>query len=159
MGSIAKPKKSVLVRPAWPDEGPALSELAMNAKARWGYDDDFMESCRDELTITRERIGRERIRVAETGGVLAGFAAMKVDEERTSVEDLFVSPSFIGTGIGQILVDDFLQYARRHGIRLVHVEADPNAAPFYEHVGFRLCGEVASGSIPGRRLPLMEVRF
>lgn len=159
MGSVAQLRKTVLVRPAWPDEGPALSVLAMESKARWGYDDDFMARCRDELTITRQRIGRERIRVAEMGGIVAGFSSMKVEDGKASVEDLFVSPRFVRAGIGHILVGDFLQYARRHGIRIVHVEADPNAAAFYEHEGFNLCGEVPSGSIPGRMLPLMEVRF
>lgn len=159
MGYAAHLPRTVLVRPAWPDEGPALSELAMEAKARWGYDDGFMEMCRDELTITHRRIGRERIRVAELNGVVAGFASMKVGEGKADVEDLFVSPRFVGIGIGHLLADDFLQYARRHGIRLVHVEADPNAAAFYERVGFNLCGEVPSGSVPGRMLPLMEVRF
>lgn len=159
MGYAAKPPKNIFVRPAWPDEGPVLSALAMAAKAHWGYDDDFMERCRDELTITHGRIGRERIRVAEMRGVVAGFASMKVGERTASVEDVFVHPRFIRAGIGHLLVNDFLQYARRHGIRLVHIEADPNATAFYEREGFNLCGEVPSGSIPGRMLPLMEVRF
>jgi GNAT superfamily N-acetyltransferase len=159
MGSIARPTKQIFVRPAWPDEGPALSALAMEAKAHWGYDDDFMELCRAELTITHRRIGRERIRVAEIEGVVAGFASMTVSEGKAIVEDLFVHPRFMRFGIGHLLVSDFLEYARRHGIRLVHVEADPNAAAFYEQEGFNLCGEVPSGSIPGRMLPLMEVRF
>jgi len=159
MGAAARLPSHVLVRPAWADEGPALTELAMEAKARWGYDEAFMALCRDELTITGRRIGCERVRVAEVGGIAAGFSAMKAGEGKASIEDLFVSPRFMGTGLGQILVDDFLDYARRHGIAAVHVEADPNAAPFYAHLGFIQCGEVPSGSIPGRMLPLMEVRF
>lgn len=159
MASTVQMTKPVLIRPAWPDEGPALSALAMEAKAHWGYDDEFMERCRAELTVTHRRIGRERIRVAETGGEIAGFSSMKVGDGKADVEDLFVNPRFIATGIGRLLVADFLGYARRHGIPLVHVEADPNAAAFYEHEGFNLCGEVPSGSIPGRMLPLMEIRF
>lgn len=73
MASIAQTVRAILVRPAWPDEGPALSALAMEAKAHWGYDENFLEQCRAELTITYGRIGRERIRVAETGGEIAGF--------------------------------------------------------------------------------------
>lgn len=159
MGAAARLPKPVLVRPAWSDEGPVLTELAMEAKARWGYDDAFMALCRDELTITSRRIACERVRVAEVSGVAAGFSSMKVGERKASIEDLFVSPRFMGVGLGQILVEDFLGYARRHGIATVHVEADPNAAPFYAHLGFSQCGEVPSGSIPGRMLPLMEVRF
>jgi GNAT superfamily N-acetyltransferase len=159
MGSVKPSRKRVLVRPAWPDEGPVLSALALRSKAHWGYDDDFLEQCRDELTITRGRIGRERTRVAEINGEVAGFSSMEVHIGMADVCDLFVDPRFISTGIGQLLVNDMLLYACRHGIPLIHVEADPNATAFYARQGFTQCGEVPSGSIPGRNLPLMEMRF
>jgi GNAT superfamily N-acetyltransferase len=131
----------------------------MKSKAHWGYDDDFMDQCRDELTITRERIGRERIRVAEVDNEVAGFASMRVSVGMAEICDLFVHPRYINTGVGQYLINDGLLYACRHGIPLVHVEADPNATAFYTRQGFTQCGEVPSGSIPGRKLPLMEMRF
>lgn len=159
MASFAHPSKAISVRPAWPDEGPALSALAMEAKAHWGYDADFMELCRPELTVTRNTIGRERVRAAEAAGELVGFSWLRIDERKAWVENLFVRPAFIGRGVGHLLIRELLDYTRRHGIRLVHVEADPNATGFYESEGFSLCGEVPSGSIPGRMLPLMELRF
>lgn len=159
MGSFAPPSKTVFVRPAWTDEGPALSALAMEAKAHWGYDDDFMESCRAELTVTLNQIGRHRVRVAEAVGELVGFSSLRVSDGKASVENLFVRPGFIGMGVGHLLMRELLDYSRRHGIPLVQVEADPNAAEFYESEGFSLCGEVPSGSIPGRMLPLMEQRL
>lgn len=36
---------------------------------------------------------------------------------------------------------------------------DPDAVPFYEAMGARHAGAVPSGSIPGRMLPLMELRL
>jgi GNAT superfamily N-acetyltransferase len=159
MASITPTRESVFVRPAWPDEGPLLSALAMRSKAHWGYDDDFMDRCRDELTVTTPKIARSRFRVAQVGREIAGFCALSIEARDASVDDLFVAPDFIGVGVGRILMQDILEYARRHGIRLVHVEADPNAVDFYEREGFQVCGEVPSGSIPGRKLPLMELRF
>lgn len=159
MASLTPPRKRVMLRPAWPDEGPVLSDIAMKSKAHWGYDDVFMERCRDELTITRARIARERIRVAEVDGVAAGFSSMNALPGKASVEDLFVLPAFIGSGIGHLLINDLLHHALRHGIRLLHVESDPNATAFYARQGFTHCGEVASHSIPERKLPLMEIRF
>lgn len=153
------PARKIMLRPAWPDEGPVLSSIAMKSKAHWGYDDAFMESCRSELTITRARIGRERIRVAEVDGVVAGFSSMNALPGKASVEDLFVLPEFIGSGIGHLLINDLLHHALRHGIRRLHVEADPNATAFYARQGFTHCGEVASQSIPERKLPQMEIRF
>ncbi len=159
MGSKAPFKTRVLIRHAWPDEGPALSELALEAKAHWGYDREFLELCREELTITRERIARERIRVAEVNGKVAGFASVAVGIGKADLCDLFVHPDYIGRGVGQILANDTLLYICRHGIPLVQVEADPNATDFYARQGFIQCGEVPSGSIPNRKLPLMEMRF
>ncbi len=159
MGSYAPPSKAIFVRPAWPDEGPALSALAMKAKAYWGYDDDFMERCRAELTVTLPKIARKHFRVAQIDDELAGFSALSISARYASLDNLFVAPRFIGAGVGRRLMQDVLDYARRHGIRHVHVEADPNAVDFYKRQGFHVCGEVPSISIPGRKLPLMELKF
>jgi len=159
MGSKAPFKNRVMIRPAWPDEGPALSILALLAKAHWGYDEAFLEQCREELTITRERIGRERIRVAEVEGEVAGFAAVSVSIGKAELCDLFVHPRYIDRGVGQFLANDTLLYICRHGIPLVSVEADPNTTEFYARQGFTPCGQVPSHTIPGRNLPLMELRF
>ncbi len=159
MGSTHRRTPALLLRPAWPDEGPLLSRLAMNSKAQWGYDDDFMSRCREELTVTPWRIARERFRVADSGGKIAGFSSVKVRDAKALVQNLFIEPAFVRLGVGHLLLRDLLDYARRHGVRLVHVEADPNAAAFYEHEGFHHAGEVPSASIAGRNLPLMEMRF
>ena len=159
MGSHGTPVKRVLVRPAWPDEGPVLSALALESKAHWGYDKEFLNQCRNELTVTRERIARERIRVAEIDGRAVGFSSVAVSVGKADVSDLFVLPEFTSRGIGQLLANDMLLYICRHGIPLVHVEADPHAIAFYRRQGFTQCGEVPSHSIPGRKLPLMEMRF
>lgn len=159
MTAVSSRKKRIMLRLAWPDEGPALSALAMLSKAHWGYDDTFMNLCRDELTITQGKIGRERVRVAEVGGKVAGFASMAVLANKAEVGDVFVHPKFMNGGIGHLLINDLLQYALRHGISRVQVEADPNAKDFYTKQGFSQCGEAPSGSIVGRMLPLMEMNF
>ncbi|MGV8997082.1 MAG: GNAT family N-acetyltransferase [Parvibaculaceae bacterium] len=159
MASISPRNKRVFIRPAWTDEGPALSALAIIAKAHWGYDEDFMERCRKELTVTQSRIGRERVRVAEVGGKLAGFASLSMRTGTAEVGDVFVHPTFTRTGIGHLLINDLLHYALRHGISKVRVEADPNAADFYAKQGFSQNGMAPSHSIAGRMIPLMEMHF
>jgi hypothetical protein len=39
------------IRPLGIEELPALSALCFRSKAVWGYDNDFMEACRRELSI------------------------------------------------------------------------------------------------------------
>lgn len=152
----ARKHQPLLIRPVLPDECEVLSELAQASKAHWGYDEEFLKNCRDELRVTPEKIARFRMRVAQAGREIAGFSAASYHDGAADVEEFFVAPRYIGTGIGHRLMQDMLDHARRHGVHHVRVEADPNATGFYESEGFNICGEAPSGSIPGRKLPLME---
>ena len=49
---IPKPYGSRMIRPARPEEAAALSDLALRAKAHWGYDNAFLKAYRAELTVT-----------------------------------------------------------------------------------------------------------
>jgi len=44
------------LRPARPDEGEELTELALRAKSHWGYDKAFLDSARADLTIDADTI-------------------------------------------------------------------------------------------------------
>lgn len=43
--------RDVVLRPAEPDEATAISALAQRSKAHWGYGQEFLVACRDDLTI------------------------------------------------------------------------------------------------------------
>jgi GNAT superfamily N-acetyltransferase len=140
-----------MIRPARADETDALTELAMRSKAHWGYDDEFLRACREELTIRTEHIGR--IDVVEVDGRLAGMVRL----EQNQLEDLFVEPALIGTGIGRALFDHVVARAAREGMSRLRIDADPNAEAFYLEMGAVRVGESPSGSIPGRMLPRLEL--
>ena len=130
----------------------ALSALAFASKAHWGYDDAFMEACREELTIRPVDLERVRLRVAVTTEIL-GFHGIDGDE----LGWMFVAPGATRRGIGTALFIDALDIARAAGIETLRIESDPNAAAFYERVGARLVGETPSASIPGRVLPVYAI--
>ena len=44
-------------------------------------------------------------------------------------------------------------------LKKIIIQADPNAARFYESVGAEVCGERESASIPGRMLPLYQLHL
>lgn len=148
------------IRPARPDEAGHLSELALRAKAHWGYSDRFLESCRDELTYTPEQIGAGGFYVVEDddGDVRGFYALVKISPTALELEAMFVEPDHIDRGYGQALMRHALEEARatEHIERLV-IQADPNAAAFYEEAGARQIAERPSASIPGRMLPLYEI--
>ena len=140
------------LRAARPAEADALTELVMRSKAHWGYSDEFMESCRAELTIHAEEIVPSRITVAETEGRVVALASLEGEPPEGELASLFVDPDMIGKGVGRTLLGHMLDIARGVGIRTVVLDADPNAEAFYEAMGFVRVGVVPSGSVPGRTL-------
>ena len=70
-----------------------------------------------------------------------------------------MDPAAIGGGAGARLLGSARELARREGFRRLLIHSDPHAVPFYSRHGARLVGEVASGSIPGRLLPLLALEL
>lgn len=148
------------IRPAEPVEAQPLSELAQRSKAYWGYSSEFMAACRDELTYTPEQIAAGGFWVAQTdNGELVGFyALLKVSPTALELEAMFVEPERLGKGCGRALMEHAVRQAggTEHIERLI-IQADPNAAGFYEQAGATCIGERPSASIDGRLLPLYEI--
>lgn len=151
--------KSIVLRPAVPDDARALTALALRSKAYWGYDDAFMKACVTELTITPERIAGEDITVAEADGVIAGMVSLAQgdSDDVRELEDMFVDTGFIGSGLGARLMAHAEDTARALGATHIDVDADPNAQGFYERCGYKLIGSSPSASIPGRMLPRLRL--
>jgi ribosomal protein S18 acetylase RimI-like enzyme len=153
------PEQAIALRPARVEEGPALSELALRSKAVWGYDPDFVERCRDELTVTREQILGYPTLVAERAGRPLGLGAVRPlpgDGGEWDVSFCFVDPAAIGEGIGRLLWDGLVRAARAAGARRLVYPSDPNAVGFYRRMGAVTVGTTASTVDPSRRLPLMH---
>jgi GNAT superfamily N-acetyltransferase len=146
---------AVSVRIARSEDAARLTDLAMRAKASWGYDAAFMEQCRAELTLTAEKMDSWTVWVAEHDGRLAGMIALATDGARAELEDFMVEPSLQGLGVGRALMDALLAECRRLGLESVGLDADPNAEPIYQKLGFSTVGRSPSRSIPGRMLPRM----
>ena len=131
--------------------------MALESKRSWGYDDDFIELCRAELTVSKEDVETGMLFVAEDEmGHVLGFYLL-AEYPRPELEMLFVSPDAIGRGIGKVLFEDALSIARSRGWSSLVIESDPFAASFYEHLGADLVGASQSVST-GRTLPLYEMR-
>lgn len=141
------------IRRAEPGDAARLSDLALRSKATWGYPDDFLEACRDELTYDAECVRRHPFYVLDAAEGLGGFYGLApTDAGALELEALFVAPGAGGRGYGRALVTHALATARALGAARVTVQSDPNAEGFYLAVGARPDGERPSGSIPGRTL-------
>jgi GNAT superfamily N-acetyltransferase len=145
-----------LIRRARLEEADILTELCMRAKASWGYDEDFMARCRPELTMTAEKLARWTVLVAEDDGRVVGMAALGLYGDLAELEDFMVAPDDQGRGIGRVLMAAFLREGKARGAKRAGLDADPNAEPIYQSLGFAKIGYTPSRSIPGRLLPRME---
>lgn len=148
--------EEIVLRRAAAAEAGVLTELAMRSKSYWGYDQAFLEACRDELTLLPEELKARRVIVADSGGKPVGFYSLEGQPPEGELGYLFVEPSTIGCGIGRQLWNHMCGTSRRLGFRQIRIESDPDATSFYQSRGADLVGAVASGSIPGRELPLLR---
>lgn len=153
-------KTPVLIREALPGEAPGLTLLAMRSKAYWGYSPEFMEACREELTVCPEDLARgdHYCAVATKGKKIIGFHALgRLPDGNFEREALFVEPEHIGCGNGRMPIEDAINTAAYKGGKELIVQGDPNAATFYRAAGGKRVGERESGSIPGRFLPVYSI--
>lgn len=146
------------LRPARPGEAAALSALALRSKGHWGYDAAFLEACRAELTLRDDELAERRTLVAELDGAVAGFGTLEGEPPYGELGMLFVDPGALGRGLGGALLAALVTTARDEGFERLAIDADPYAEAFYLAHGAVRVGEVASGSVPGRVLPQLQLR-
>ena len=149
----------VKIRAARNHEAQCLSELAFRSKRYWGYDSEFMESCRDDLTYSSAQIDSPAFdfRVYEENALVIAFYALHhLPLGAAELEALFVDPPRIGCGIGRQLAEHAKKTATARSAKRIIIQSDPYAQSFYLALGARSIGSRESASIPGRYLPLFE---
>lgn len=137
-----------------------LTDIALRSKRAWGYDDAFMQRIMPDMLVTREALQSGYGIVAEDDGVPIGYAlARMLDDGEAFLNDLFIEPERMRSGIGRALLDAVLVWACAQGAHRLTLHGDPNAMGFYEHCGFVHEGDAPSSFIPGRCLPIMGLRL
>src|SRR5215212_3974714 len=101
------------IRPARAGEAGLLSDLALRSKAHWGYDADFLEACRAELTISEDYIRGAPVFVLEEDGRVVGFYGLRERGTELELLYLFVEPAAIGGGHGKYLWEHAVGTAAR----------------------------------------------
>jgi GNAT superfamily N-acetyltransferase len=103
--------------------------------------------------IERAVLAECEVRVAELGGRVVGFAALR----GSWLEHLYVDPGHQGLGVGSALLE-WAMRARGDGLDLRVFEANERAVRFYERHGFSLV-EHGDGSGNEERLPDFHYRW
>ncbi|KAM3462103.1 hypothetical protein MY5147_008738 [Beauveria neobassiana] len=166
------------IRRAQPSEAAFLTDLALAAKAYWGYSPAFLASARSELTITAADISHHEVHVAtlplnndrstgseeeeeeEVVGVYRLTPLQHDHDQRCDAElsYLWIRPLRIRQGLGRLLWEHAVRRAAALGLARFSLDADPHAEAFYVKMGADRCEEDAlSKSVPERTLPRFEV--
>ncbi|MFD6509765.1 GNAT family N-acetyltransferase [Bacillus sp. NPDC060175] len=135
-------------------EAGELSELALFSKASWDYSEEFILSCKEELTITEEYIKNNFVYVLENNNMKIGFFSFLRNEN--ALDFLYIHPCFKGKGYGKILWEFVIEQANELGIKSFTIDSDPNAKGYYLKMGAKLIGETPSTVFKNRLLPLLQ---
>ena len=146
------------IRKAATEDAATLTTIAHDAKRHWGYPEHWIEHWQDDLTISPDFVENNPVYVAEREGEVLGFYALIIRNDKADLDHLWVSPKYIGTGVGKELFLHAMQNAARRDITSVEISSDPNAEGFYRKMGAHRSGETLS-EIDGqpRTLPRLTV--
>ena len=146
------------IRRVLPEEAEKLTQIALAAKRHWGYPERWIEIWTPQLTYDADYFVQNESWAAELDQGPVAFYTLLEKNGTAWLENLWVTPERIGKGIGRELFLHAVDLARRRGYTLLQLEADPNAAGFYEKMGMHKIGERKS-DVEGqpRALPIMEM--
>jgi GNAT superfamily N-acetyltransferase len=146
------------IRRATRELAPTLTEIAHAAKRHWNYPERWIESWREQLTITPVFVAQHEVFVAAVGDEVVGFYALVDLGTQWSLDHLWVRPQYIGRGVGRRLFAHAVEQARSLRPAPLRIESDPNAERFYLRMGARRIGTVPA-NMEGveRSLPVLEL--
>ena len=148
----------ISIRRVVPKEAEVLTQIALSAKAHWGYPDPWLEIWMPQLTFSPEYFEENESWLVVDNAKPIAFYTLQEKNGNAWLENLWVLPEYIGKGVGKRLFLHATELARQRGFKILQLEADPNAVGFYEKMGMHKIGERQS-EIEGqpRSLPIMEV--
>jgi len=146
--------------PIVPPNSPAY--MSKDVLERFVFRSDFLER---KIDLWRRRIEGQteddRVLVARYGNTIVGFSNTALDEQKGSINALFILPEFQHRYIGKALIADLIE---RSDTREVHLDVVDNtpAVGFYKHFGFNIMGVVPPEQCPemkpGKWLTLLAMK-
>lgn len=150
--------RMILIQPARSEQADQLTQVALAAKAHWGYPERWLEIWKPQLTLSPEYFVEHEGWMAVAKETPIGFYTLEDRNGSAWLENLWVLPEYIGKGVGKTLFLHAVELSRERGYKTLQLESDPNAVGFYEKMGMHKIGERHS-EVDGqpRVLPIMEL--
>ena len=145
------------IRRGRPEEAPALRALAHRSKAHWPYTPEFLALVEPMLQLEPEDVAAHEVWVLDLDGITVGWHRVTGHGDRAELEDLWLEPPVIGTGLGRVLFQHAVGVAADLGATRMEWDAEPYAVGFYRAMGGEEIGSTPSAAEPGRMLPRMSI--
>jgi GNAT superfamily N-acetyltransferase len=135
---------------------PALPGLFRRSSLSNEGDRDVLLAHPEALELTGAGVaeGRTRVAAAADDTILGFITTLPVSRRVLEIEDLFVDPDWMRSGVARHLVEDLVAAAGRSGVDRIEVTANPHASAFYRHVGFIDDHETETPFGPAQRMSL-----
>jgi GNAT superfamily N-acetyltransferase len=142
--------RDVVVRTALVSEQERLEALQRRASLNNPGDREALLANPDAIELPLEQLELGHVFVAEVGGSPVGFAAVvfRADGD-ADLDALFVEPDLWRQGVGTLLIDHCVEFARATGSCALHVVGNPHAEGFYTAVGFDVVDTTQTRFGPG----------
>ncbi len=138
------------------EDSTILTEITKMSKAYWGYSDEQIENWSELLTITKNYIETTNVyKLLDNDLIVGYYSYIYLNEKEVRLDNLFILPNYIGTGLGKLLMGNFLDRIKNTETERIILDSEPNAEKFYAYFGFKKVGQRET-SIKGRYLPIME---
>jgi GNAT superfamily N-acetyltransferase len=147
------------IRRARPEEAAALRELAHRSKAYWPYSAEFLAAVEPLLQLDASDVLAHEVWVLELRGAAVGWHRVTLHDQRAELEDLWLEPALIGSGLGRMLFEHAVSVATTHGASRLEWDAEPYAEGFYRAMGGEEIGRSPSAAETGRSLPRMRLEL
>jgi RimJ/RimL family protein N-acetyltransferase len=136
-------ERRVVIRPRRPDEAEPFIAMfeAIAAEGRWiGSEAPLSEDRRERLReATEDPPDNTATYVAEAGGALVGWVWVGLDAHGRVDLGMGVVDGWRGRGVGSLLMDEAVAWAREQGAHKIQLEVWPHnigAQRLYEKFGF-----------------------
>ena len=127
-----------------------INALIERSKRHWPWPERYLE-----LALPLHRLDADYLiendcfEVCTKGAILIAFLAVIVARDHVLLDQLWIDPPYIGTGVGRDACNFLFERARQRGWLKILVYPDPPAEGFYEKLGFEDTGERVPSRVPG----------
>jgi N-acetylglutamate synthase-like GNAT family acetyltransferase len=153
--------REIQVRDAQAHDHPALARIFRAASLTDAGHRDALLAHPEALILSADLLAGGRTRVATVSdGTVVGFASTRpTDAGVLELDDLFVDPEAMRTGVARRLILRIAAEAEREDVARIDVTANPHALGFYAAVGFVVDARVETEFGHGLRMHLDVAGF